>query len=109
MLTPRMKQTLDFVAQYIDRHGFSPTFQEIMEGVDLRSKSGVFRLIGHLVAEGYLRQPKAGKGSRRVRCLEIVAPQSDLDAAYERGYQDGIEAQKQAIDGPRLVKITETR
>lgn len=61
-LTPKQKECLDFIRAYIEAHGASPSYQNIMDAMGLRSKSGVHRLVhalhdrGHLVTEHGLRR-----------------------------------------------------
>ncbi len=65
---------------YIDRHlrttGFSPSFEEMKDALDLKSKSGIHRLISALEERGFLRRRR-----HRARALEIVR----LPASGEEG------------------------
>jgi repressor LexA len=56
MLTVRQHETLAFICDYIAEHCYSPTFQEIADGIGLRSKSGVHRLISGLEERGLIRR-----------------------------------------------------
>ncbi len=57
MLTSKQKQTLQFLTSYIDEHnGLSPSFEEMVTGLGLHSKSGVHRLICSLEGRGYIRR-----------------------------------------------------
>ena len=53
-MTPRMKETLDFVRGFISEHGYSPSFDEIAEAIGLKSKSGVNRLVCALSDRGHV-------------------------------------------------------
>lgn len=54
-LTNRQKATLTFVADYMAAHeGVSPSYDEIRNGLGLRSKSGVHRLITALAQRGHI-------------------------------------------------------
>lgn len=44
-LTKRQRDVYDFIKAYIDEHNQPPNFDEIMDAVDLKSKSGVHRLV----------------------------------------------------------------
>ena len=45
MLTRKQIELLDFIKQRIDADGVPPSFDEMKEALDLRSKSGIHRLI----------------------------------------------------------------
>jgi repressor LexA len=68
-LTRRQKEVLDFIAQFVEVHGYSPSFEEIAEGVQLSSLATVHKHIGNLEAKGLL------KGDyNRARSIDIVKP-----------------------------------
>jgi len=56
-----------FIHQHLEATGFSPSFDEMKDGLDLRSKSGVHRLITALEERGFLR-----RRAHRARALEVV-------------------------------------
>jgi repressor LexA len=43
--TPRQQQALAFIKQYIAARGYAPTYVEIGKAMNLKSKSGVHRLV----------------------------------------------------------------
>lgn len=53
-MTPKQSKVLEFVASYCEKHGYSPSYQEIGEAVGIASKSGVKRLVDALVERGRL-------------------------------------------------------
>lgn len=55
-LTPRQKEVLDFLAGYIGRHGYSPSFEEIAAGLKLSSLATVHKHISALEQKGYVRR-----------------------------------------------------
>ena len=67
-ITKKQKRILDFVAEFKDKNGISPTYREIAAGVELKSVASVAEHIDNLVAVGALK--KMGEGKARV--LEIV-------------------------------------
>lgn len=71
-LTKKQKQLLDYVEQFIVTHGYSPTFREIMRGLEYKSVSTVAKHIDNLVAGGYL-----SKENGVVRSLEVGVSQVD--------------------------------
>lgn len=56
-----------FIHHHLETTGFSPSFDEMKDGLDLRSKSGVHRLITALEERGFLR-----RRAHRARALEVV-------------------------------------
>lgn len=67
MLTKKQRDLLLFIHDYTRKTGLSPSFEEMKEGLDLRSKSGIHRLINALVERGFLmRLPN------KARALEVV-------------------------------------
>ena len=45
MLTRKQRDLLLFINDFINEHGVSPSFDEMKEALDLKSKSGIHRLI----------------------------------------------------------------
>ena len=67
MLTRKQHQLLLYIDGYLKRTGFSPSFDEMKEALELRSKSGIHRLISALEERGFLR-----RHHHRARALEII-------------------------------------
>ena len=67
MLTRKQLQLLDFINKRMTRDGVPPSFDEMKEALDLRSKSGIHRLITALEERGFIRRLP-----HRARALEIV-------------------------------------
>jgi repressor LexA len=65
-LTRRQKEVLDFLADFIDRKGYSPSYEEIAEGIDLNSIATVHKHIAALESKGYLK-----RGFNQSRSVEI--------------------------------------
>jgi len=55
-LTRRQHECLSFITGYIHENGYPPSFDNIKDGMGLRSKSGVHRLLGGLEARGLIRR-----------------------------------------------------
>ncbi len=51
-LTRTQWDLLTFLVGYIDQHGYSPSFQEMADGIGMTSKSGVARIVANLEARG---------------------------------------------------------
>jgi repressor LexA len=54
--TPRQQQALAFIKQYIAARGYAPTYVEIGKAMNLKSKSGVHRLVIGMEARGLIRR-----------------------------------------------------
>ena len=73
--THRQAELLAFIGRFqADNNGVSPSFQEMMEELGLKSKAGVHRLITALVERGRLTRRE-----NRARALEIVPNANDLE------------------------------
>ena len=55
-LTPKQKTVLDFVATFIERSGYCPSFEEIAKGVGLGSLATVHKHVTALQQKGYLKR-----------------------------------------------------
>ena len=79
MLTRKQLELLDFIRQRVDADGVPPSFDEMKDALDLKSKSGIHRLITALEERGFIRRL-----AHRARALEILK----LPEAMERpGFQ----------------------
>lgn len=67
MLTTKQHQLLVFIDERLKASGVSPSFEEMKEALDLKSKSGVHRLISALEERGFIRRLP-----NRARALEVV-------------------------------------
>ena len=67
MLTKKQLDLLEFIHARVQRDGVPPSFDEMKEALDLRSKSGIHRLITALEERGFIRRL-----AHRARALEIV-------------------------------------
>ena len=67
MLTRKQLELLDFIQRRMDRDGVPPSFDEMKDALDLRSKSGIHRLITALEERGFIRRL-----AHRARAIEIV-------------------------------------
>ena len=67
MLTKKQLELLNFIHAHLEKTGISPSFEEMKEALDLKSKSGIHRLVTALEERGYLRRLK-----NRARALEVL-------------------------------------
>ena len=67
MLTRKQLDLLDFINKRLQKEGVPPSFDEMKEALDLRSKSGIHRLVTALEERGFIRRL-----AHRARAMEIV-------------------------------------
>lgn len=65
-ITPRQKQCLDFLADYIKAHGLSPTFRDVMLALGFKSTAAVSCILGALEAKGYISRTKKQRRGMRL-------------------------------------------
>jgi repressor LexA len=56
VLYPKERQVLEFIAQYIQRHGYAPILMEIAEGIGVNAVSTVHEHVMGLVKKGYIKK-----------------------------------------------------
>ena len=67
MLTKKQKELFEFLCGYITKNNISPSFEEMKEAVNLKSKSGIHRLITSLEQRGFIKRLK-----HKARAMEIT-------------------------------------
>ena len=67
MLTRKQHELLVYINDYLAKSGISPSFDEMKDALDLKSKSGIHRLITGLEERGFLRRLP-----HRARALEVL-------------------------------------
>lgn len=67
MLTKKQLDLLEFIHNRVQSDGVPPSFDEMKDALDLRSKSGIHRLITALEERGFIRRL-----AHRARAIEIV-------------------------------------
>lgn len=65
--TKRQKELLTFIENFIAEHGYSPSYREIMNGLEYTSVATVALHVGNLIKRGHLR-----KRDHSARSLEVV-------------------------------------
>lgn len=70
--TKKQKELLAFIEQFIGEHGYSPSYREVMNGLQYNSVATVALHINNLIARGHLR-----KRDNSARSLEVVQASSD--------------------------------
>jgi repressor LexA len=80
MLTRKQHELLRFIQERLRESGVPPSFDEMKDALDLRSKSGIHRLIMALEERGFIRRLP-----NRARALEIIKMPDGLGAPQQRG------------------------
>jgi len=84
MLTRKQYDLLHFIHKRLQRDGVPPSFDEMKEALDLRSKSGIHRLITALEERGFIRRL-----AHRARAIEIVKLPETLEAGFSPAVIEG--------------------
>ncbi len=66
-LTRRQKDVVEFIAKFVDQNGYSPSYDEIAQGLNLASLATVHKHISALQAKNYLR-----RGFNQSRSIEVA-------------------------------------
>ena len=85
MLTVKQRELLQFITVRLEDSGVSPSFEEMKEALDLKSKSGVHRLISALEERGFIRRLP-----NRARALEVIRQPEDSVAAPRNRANDNV-------------------
>jgi SOS-response transcriptional repressor LexA len=70
--TKKQRELLTFIEQFIGEHGYSPSYREVMTGLNYTSVATVALHINNLIRRGHLR-----KRDHSARSLEVVTPSGD--------------------------------
>src|SRR5687768_16277805 len=76
MLTAKQRELLQFITVRLEENGVSPSFEEMKDALDLKSKSGVHRLISALEERSFIRRLP-----NRARALEVIRQPEDSVAS----------------------------
>ncbi len=108
MLTRKQMDLLEFIQKRMQRDGVPPSFDEMKEALDLRSKSGIHRLITALEERGFIRRL-----AHRARAIEIVklpealggAPQGFTPKVIDGDRPDSKPAGAMPVAGMHVVEL----
>ena|ERR1700690_1271364 len=76
-LTRRQKQVYDFISNFVDTNGYSPSFEEIAEGLGLSSLATVHKHISNLEEKELLR-----RDYNRSRSIDLLKPRGRMKQAF---------------------------
>jgi len=80
--TKKQRELLGFIEQFIKEHGYSPSYREIMNGLQYNSVATVALHVNNLIARGHLR-----KRDHSARSLEVVT-HTDEAVTAGAGHED---------------------
>jgi repressor LexA len=86
MLTRKQYELLRFINERLKDTGVPPSFDEMKDALDLRSKSGIHRLITALEERGFIRRLP-----NRARAIEVIKlPETAATSATRRGFTPSV-------------------
>src|SRR5678816_1546190 len=86
MLTRKQFELLRFIHERLTEAGVPPSFDEMKDALDLRSKSGIHRLITALEERGFIRRLP-----NRARAIEVIKlPDSVAQGIGRRGFTPSV-------------------
>src|SRR5271165_6667757 len=94
MLTRKQYELLVYIDRHLKETGFSPSFEEMKDALNLKSKSGIHRLISALEERGFL-----SRRHHRARALEVTRLPNEAVAVRE---EVPLEAQAQGF-APNVI------
>src|SRR3974377_2315380 len=87
MLTRKQFELLRFIHERLTEAGAPPSFDEMKDALDLRSKSGIHRLITALEERGFIRRlPNRARAIEVIKLPESVAHGIGSGAGRARGF-----------------------
>lgn len=92
MLTQKQKELLLFIHERMQDTGVPPSFDEMKDALDLKSKSGIHRLIMALVERGFIRRlPHRARAIEVIKLPENAEPQRAVEkrAAFQPSVIEG--------------------
>ncbi|MDB6179415.1 transcriptional repressor LexA [Paracoccus sp. Z330] len=87
MLTKKQIQLLEFIHKRMSADGVPPSFDEMKDALDLRSKSGIHRLVTALEERGFIRRlPHRARALEILRLPETLATEQSTAPAKPAGF-----------------------
>ena len=109
MLTKKQKNLLLYINKKIRSTGISPSYEEMKNSLNLKSKSGIHRLISALEERGFLRRLAHKARALEVLKLPETASANDIYNSFSpsviKGGLDSANAKKNINEVPVLGKI----
>jgi repressor LexA len=91
MLTHKQYELLVFVQERLRESGVPPSFDEMKDALDLRSKSGIHRLIKALEERGFIRRlPNRARAIEVIRLPDSMQQQPAVAVGRSRGFSPNV-------------------
>jgi repressor LexA len=101
MLTQKQKDLLLFIHERLQKTGVPPSFDEMKDALDLKSKSGIHRLITALVERGFIRRLP-----HRARAIEVIKLPDVIDSATRpQPLAEGAHESDEALSASRTLAV----
>ena len=102
MLTEKQSELLRFIHARLQKNGVPPSFDEMKDALDLKSKSGIHRLIMALEERGFIRRLP-----NRARALEVLRlpDGSAADGGRAKGFTPTVVAGGKPAQKPRIESV----
>lgn len=104
MLTRKQLELLELIDSRLKRDGVPPSFDEMKDALNLRSKSGIHRLITALEERGFIRRL-----AHRARAIEVLRMPEALESRAPRVIEGGLTAQPPAPRPPARAMPVEAQ
>src|SRR6202453_178973 len=89
MLTRKQAELLRFIHERLKEAGVPPSFDEMKDALDLRSKSGIHRLITALEERGFIRRlPNRARAIEVIKLPESIA--QGMSSGRSRGFTPSV-------------------
>lgn len=102
-LTKRQREVYDFIHQFVEKHGYSPSFEEIGEGMGLSSLATVHKHLTNLEKKGMLK-----RDYNRSRSIDVIPQRHAKTRLKEMAMESALELPLRGkIAAGRLVESVE--
>src|SRR6201996_5896328 len=88
MLTRKQYELLRFINERLKEAGVPPSFDEMKDALDLRSKSGIHRLITALEERGFIR--RLPNRARAIEVIKLPELQGSANGNGRRGFTPSV-------------------
>ena len=110
MLTRKQSELLRFIHERLKETGVPPSFDEMKDALDLRSKSGIHRLIIALEERGFIRRlPNRARALEVLRMPDSATPSANRHSRFSPSVIEGslgrVRAPTSEDEGPAYVSI----
>ncbi len=99
--TKKQREILDFITKFIAEHGYSPSYREIMSGLNYTSVATVSLHVNSLITRGHLR--KRDHSARSIEVVATVEPikvtGTQVTASQEKWLVKKVEAMFKDLEG----------